>query len=500
MTILIGIDIGTTNVKTLLLDADSGSTLATAVREYPINQPQPGYAEQNPDDWWHAVIETVHETLTTSRTDPQRVRAIGLSGQMHGITFLGSDSKPLRSSIIWADTRSSTQCDVLKSRYPIEEMAKHAPGLPAAGFMGPTLMWLAENEPETLRQTTAVLLPKDYIRVRMTGSVGSDASDAAATWLLDVATGKWSDWLLAACAQDGHFMPMLSPSGEVIGTLTAEAGSVLGLPAGIPVIAGCADQPAQALGYGLIDPGTALVTVGTGGQAFHAVAEPRVDPQLRYYLFNHAVPGRWYAAAAILCAGLSFRWLRDNLGLRDHPDAYGYMSSLAAQIPAGSDGLVFLPYLTGERTPHFDPQASGAFIGLRLHHTPGHLARAVMEGVAYALADCLDLVAEPGVQVILSGGAAASPVWKQIFADVFNSPLLLASGANHACIGGALLAGTGAGIYPDIATACSRLPRAVEGAQPDTQAAAFYIERRPVYQRLYSHLCEDMHALAPKHK
>ncbi len=493
---LLGIDIGTSSVKTAVIDVESAVIVHSATQEYPVLQPQPGYAEQNPDDWWNAIVQTVR--TATESVNKNVILGIGLSGQMHGTVCLGQNREPIRPAIIWADTRSKPQCDALMSRGNLSEMALHAAGRPAAGFMGPTLMWLAQHEPETLKQAQAVILPKDEVRRRLTGEIATEVSDAASSWLLDVRTSQWSDWLLGACGLESRYMPTVLQSTDIAGKLTPDAAGLLGLPAGIPVIAGCADQPAQALAYGLYAPGTALVTVGTGGQVFLPLEYPQTDPQMRFYVFNHAVPDRWYAAAAILSAGLSLRWLRDLLGLKERADAYEHLSNLASSTPPGAEGLIFLPYLAGERTPHFDPQASGVFLGLRLHHHAGHIARAVMEGVTFALNECLSLVANPNEQfrVIVSGGAAASPVWRQIQADIYNRPLSLSAGANHACMGAALLAGVGCGVYSSIDDACSRLPQAVEQVLPNIENAAFYVHQRALYQGLYDTLKADMHHLS----
>lgn len=497
MAYLLGIDIGTSSVKTLVLEAESGRALATSTREYPLLQPQPGYAEQNPGDWWDATVATVREAVAQAAIPPAAVRGIGLSGQMHGTVCLDRAARPVRPAIIWADTRSSAQCDDLKVRADPEMLARRAPGPPAAGFMGPTLMWLAAHEPETLAATQTVILPKDYVRLRLTGEIATEVSDAASTWLFDVAAGQWSDWLLDLCRLERRYLPPVRGSADVVGTLQPSAAEALGLPGSVPVVAGCADQPAQALGYGLTEPGVALATIGTGGQVFHPSRAARTDPQMRFHVFNHAVPDRWYALAAILSAGLSLRWLRDPLGLRDRPDAYAHLSALAGEVPPGAEGLMFLPYLAGERTPHMDPEASGVLIGLRLQHGVGHLARAVMEGVAFAMAECLALVkGDASVQVIASGGAAASPVWRQIQADVYGAPLTLSAGVNHACVGAAMLAGVGCGVYTSIGDACARLPKLSVQTWPIPANVAFYRERRERFRSLYGTLKDDMHGLA----
>jgi xylulokinase len=494
---LLGIDIGTSSVKTLVLNAETGTALASATQEYPVHQPQPGYAEQDPADWWRAAAATVRTAVAQAGIDTEAIAGIGLSGQMHGGVCLDKDFQPVRPAIIWADTRSKPQVDSLL-QISKNDMAQYAPGPPAAGFFGPTLMWLKQHEPDTLARTKVILLPKDYIRLQLTGNAGTDASDAAATWLLDVRSDSWSGWLINQCGLEARYLPPVNASTEVVGAVTPAAAETLGIPAGIPVIAGCADQPAQALGYSLYQPGTALVTIGTGGQVLLPLAQPEIDPHMRYYVFNHALPGRWYAAAAILAGGLALRWLRDMLGLKDRPDAYAHLSALASQTPPGADGLVFLPHLVGERTPHMDPLASGLLLGLRLHHHAGHLARAVMEGVTLALRECLTLVSEsqPPEQIILSGGAARSPVWRQIQADIYNHPVWLAAGDHHACAGAALLAGLGCGVYRSIDEATALLPKPTERIEPHTGNANFYAERGEIYRGLYPILKDDMHRLS----
>jgi xylulokinase len=361
-------------------------------------------------------------------------------------------------------------------------------------------MWLHQHEPETIATTQTILLPKDYVRLRMTGEIATDISDAAGMWLLDIASGQWSEWLLNLCGLENRYLPPILGSMDLAGTLLPTAAEALGLPAGIPVIAGCADQPAVCMAYGLYNPGTALTAIGTGGQVVHPLTQVRTDPQMRFHIMNHAIPQRWYALAAILSAGLSLRWLRDLLGLKDRPDAYQHLSALASDVPPGADGLLFVPYLAGERTPHMDAQASGVFVGLRLHHHAGHLARAVIEGVTFAMNECLSLVSNlagnaHSIQVIASGGATASPLWRQIQADIYNSPLLLASGDSHACVGAALLAGIGCGVYSSVEDACARLPQPRAEVWPDAGRAEFYRQRGEIFRRMYGQLKDDMHRL-----
>jgi xylulokinase len=501
MSYLLGIDIGTSSIKAVLVDAESARIQGSARAEHPIHHLQSGYAEQNPDDWWQATVSAVRGALRQTAVDPAAIRGIGLCGQMHGTVCLDEAARPIRPAIIWADGRSQAELTALLAQAAPNQLARQAPGPPATGFMALSLMWLARHEPHTLDRTQTVLLPKDYIRLILTGESGTEPSDAAATWLFDVRSGEWSGELIELCDLERRYLPPIAGSADVVGTLRREAGEALGLPPGIPVVAGCADQPAQALGHGVLDPGVTLVTIGTGGQVFSPLAAPKPDPLMRFHVFSHAAPGRWYALAAILSAGLSLHWLRDLLGLADRQDAYQHLSRLAEEVPPGAEGLLFLPYLAGERTPLMDPEASGVFLGLRLHHEAGHLARAVMEGVAFALASCLSLVREASDDgqehlVVASGGGASSPVWRQILADVFNTPLRIASGSDHAPPGAALLAGVGSGAYKSLAEGCGRTPPAELVIQPDPAAASFYHSRHRLFQDVYRHLKDDMHRLS----
>ena len=499
MSYLLGIDVGTSSVKAAIVVAESARVVAAAGREVAIHTPRPGWAEQDPTDWFEAAVGAAREAIAAAGTGGHAVHGVGFSGQMHGTVCLDAAGRQVRPAIIWADTRSGPQATALLADLDPADLAEHAPGPPVAGFMGPTLRWLREHEPETTARTATVLLPKDYVRMRFTGEATTEVSDAASTWLLDIARGEWSGWLAERCTVEPGWLPPVLGSAEAAGGLRAEVAAALGVRPGIPIAAGCADQPAQALGHGLLDPGTDSVTIGTGGQVFHPLAAPHVDPGLRMHTFNHAVPGRWYALAAILSAGLSLRWLRDLLGMKGLADAYARLSALAEGVPPGAEGLIFLPYLAGERTPHMDPSASGVFLGLRLHHGPAHLARAVMEGVTMALAECLALASGMGDgevrQVVASGGATNSAVWRQIQANVYGVPLAISAGEEHASLGAALLGGVAAGVYESVEAACARLPRPTDRVEPDPAAVAFYAAHREQFRALYGKLREDMHEL-----
>lgn len=495
MTALIGIDLGTSSVKTALIDRDTLQILAEATEEYSVSHPKLGYAEQNPDHWWSAVVKTVRRVM--SKFPDQEIVGIGIDGQMHGTVTINKKGEWVHPAIIWADTRTVSEVQHLTERIQSEpDTFTDVSGLPAAGFMAVTLMWLAEHHPDVLEQTHKVLLPKDAIRYKLTGTIGTDASDASATWLMDVQTGEWSSKLLDICGIDPDLMPTIDASHAIIGDLTTTVADELGLSAGIPVIAGSADLPAQGLGHGLFQTGTGLITVGTGGQVFVPLNQPTLDPQHRYYTFRHNVPDVWYAQAAILSAGLSLRWLRDTLGMDDMPNAFVYLSSLADEVTVGADNLLFLPYLAGERTPHMNPLASAMFFGLRLHHTRGHLARAVMEGVAFALKSCVELIATDLQKIFLSGGAAQSPVWRQILADVLNTPLFIPDAIPHASLGSAILAGVGTGVYASFEEAVHLLPDHGDAIDPIPAHVERYQGYYEQYQRLYPQLKDNMESLS----
>lgn len=499
MTLLLGIDIGTSSAKAVLFDADRAQVAAVAAREYPIHKPAPDRAEQDAEDWWRAAAEATREAL--ERAGRRDVAGIGLSGQMHGGVLLDAEGAIVRPAIIWADQRTTAEVEAGLERVGARRHAEIAGTLPAAGFLGPTLLWLARHEPDSLRRAATVLMPKDYVRYRLTGDTTTDITDAAATALFDVARCDWSPLLMQAYEVPAGLLPPARGSAEIAGVLGAEAARALGLEPGIPVASGSADQPAQAIGNGVIAPGLASVTTGSGGQVFTPLrfsgARAPSDPRL--HVFNHAVPDTWYVLGAILSAGLSLRWLRGIIGLEGTPGAYATFSAEAAGLSPGADGLLFLPYLAGERTPHMDPAARGAFIGLSYHHTRGHLARAVMEGVAFALRQALEISLALGGQVstvIAAGGGADSDVWRQIQADIFGLPLQQTLLTEQAGVGAALLAGVGAGLYPSVEAACAAVVRYGPLTEPDAKRHGRYNALYQQFTELYPRLRDDFHRLA----
>ncbi|MBX3065279.1 MAG: xylulokinase [Anaerolineae bacterium] len=404
MAHLLGIDLGTSSVKAVIID-ERTRLLGVGGAEYPISVPQPGYAEQAPEQWWQATIKAVKQACTAANTTD--ISAIGFCGQMHGGVLIDQYGVAIAPAIIWADQRSAEVLEEFTATVGQDRLVTQAGTAPAAGFMGPTLLWLKRHQPEMLDAAEAIVLPKDYVRCRLIEEIDTDASDASATALFNIHDLRWSTDMIKALELPLTLFPTITESETVVGVLSPAAAEALGLPAGIPVVTGCADQPAQALGNGLINPGVGSITLGTGGQIFVPQSAPTTDPQLRLHTFCHAPADRWYTLGAMLSAGLSLRWLRDTLGMENDPDAYTKLSALAASVNPGADGLLFLPYLIGERAPLNDPHASGAFIGLQLGHGVGHLARAVMEGVAFALRSILDVMTEMQLtppEFLASGG------------------------------------------------------------------------------------------------
>lgn len=484
----IGIDLGTSSVKVAVADAHTLTLQGSGAYEYPVLHPQPTHAEQNPEHWWQAVVHATRTALAQAGTPP--IVGIGVSGHMHGMVCLDAQHQPVCPAIIWADARSVPQVAALRAFQA--QSSTVFPGLPAAGFAAATALWLREHAPSVLAQTAVWVLPKDYVRLRLTGEIATDPSDASATWLYDIARGTWADDILRYCGLTPAQMPPIRASHALGGALTVQAADALGLTAGVPVVVGSADLPANALGHGVGATGSVFVAVGTGGQVFVPQDTPTPDAEQRYYVFNHSLAGRWYAQAAILSGGLSLRWLRDVLRLPADEHAYPQLSAWAAEAPIGAEGLRFLPYLAGERSPHMDAQASGLFFGLRLHHGTAHLARAVMEGVGFALQDSLALIAPQPTPILLSGGVMKSAVWCQILADIWNRELHLSDpDLPYGCLGGMILAGLGVGAFSTLEDATRLLAPVSQVIRP--QQPAQYQGAYAQYRRLYVLLKDEMH-------
>ncbi len=455
MTRLLGIDLGTSSVKAVIID-EKARLLAVGSREYPIDVPQPGYAEQDPQAWWKASVQAIRQAV--EQAGSAEIDAIGLSGQMHGTILMDDANKPIGPAIIWADQRSAAEVDEIVSLVGTDQLARIAGTAPATGFMGPTLRWIQKHNPARLDRTRACLLPKDYLRFRLTGDIATEATDACATALFDQRQRQWSSVIIEALDLPDGIWPNVYESSDIVGVLSKTAAEELGLPVGIPIAAGSGDQPAQAC---------------------------------------HAPADRWYVMGAMLGAGLSLRWLRDLHGLTADPEAYSRLSALADAVAPGSGGLLFLPYLVGERAPLMDPLARGGFIGLTLGHGLGDLTRAIMEGVGFALRQILDVMVAmnaPIDELLASGGGLASPVWRQIVADILARPLRLSTERERAGVGAAIVAGIGIGTYASYAEAPR--PASSQVTEPDPRRAEIYSEQYALWLQAYPLLKELFHHLS----
>ena len=501
MITLLGIDLGTTGVKAALFAVDDGRVLASAFVDYPLYHPHPGWAEQNPAEWWQATLTAIRACLAGGAqqgVQPADVRGVGLSGQMHGVVLLDANQQVLRPSIIWADQRSEAQCRWITERVGAERLIELVSNPALPGFSAPKLQWIRDNEPEIFARAQTMLLPKDYIRYLLTGVIAMEISDAAGTDLLDVKHGTWSREVLEALELNPTLLPPIVAATGVAGTITDEVAALTGLQPGTPVAGGGADNACGAVGNGVVRPGLALVSIGTSGVVLAYAGSPQVDtsgPVPRVHTFNHAVPGAWYLMGVTQGAGLSLHWVRDNIGLPEMAmerwagvDAYELLSKEAAQVPPGSEGLIFLPYLQGERTPHLDAYARGGWIGLTASHTRRHLVRSVLEGVAFSLKDCFAILQEQGLeleQMRATGGGAKSPLWRQIITDVLGIELVTTNATEGPAFGAALLAGVASGVYNSVQQACDQTVRVVERTEPQPEHRQAYEQAYEVYRALY---------------
>lgn len=501
--VLIGIDVGTTGTRTIAIN-EGGDVVAAATAEYSLLTPKPGWAEQNPADWWRATQETLR--TVAAQVGREEIAGLGLTGQMHGSVFLDAQGDVIRPALLWNDQRTESQCDEITQRVGQERLLRIACNPALTGFQAPKILWLRQEEPDAYNQVAHVLLPKDDIRYRLTGEMATDASDAAGTLLLDVGQRDWSHEILDALEIPQEWLPQVFEGPEVTGRVKDDVADDLGLPRGLPVVAGGGDNAAAAVGNGIVQEGLLSCSIGTSGVLFAHTDTLKVDPAGRLHAFCHAVPDRWHLMGVTLSAGGSFRWHRDVLGGEEKAeaeaqgvDAYDLLTQAAATASLGSEGLLFLPYLTGERTPHLDANARGAFVGLTVRHTKAHLTRAVMEGVTFSLRDSLTLMQQLGLeiqQIRATGGGARSPFWRQMQADVLGSPVTEMAVTEGPAYGAAILAGVGAGIYSDVPAACQQVIRTSGVTEPDPQAAARYDDYYQEYARLYDALKDSMRSLS----
>jgi xylulokinase len=490
MTALLGIDLGTSSVKAVVID-ETGQLLGVGAREIPMEVPEANRAEQDPAAWWSNTVMAVRAALHKARV--HEVDAIGLDGHTHGFVLLDNQQRPVGRAITWADQRAAGLIPEIEAEVGVGTFLSIAGTRPAAGFMGPTMVWLARHDPGQLEAAAVAVMPKDYLRLRLTGEVASDVSDASGTAIFDITARTWSAELCGRLGVPERLLPPLLESSALAGRLSHAAATELGLEPGVPVVAGCADQPAQAIANGLLDPGIGSVTLGTGGQIMVATDRPLVDATGRIHTFCHAQPDRWYQLGATLSAGLSLRWLRDRLRLQAD-DPYAHLDRLARDVPDGADGLIFLPYLVGERSPIMQPEATAAFVGLTYHHRRAHLARAVLEGVACSLRATRDAIIDAGGHAeswLATGNGLASPLWRGILADVFGEPLSYVDAPERSGVGSALLGGIGAGVYASFAEASEAARPPLRLTEPDPACSARYEAVYQRYLRLSALLLEE---------
>lgn len=496
MSYFLGIDASTTGVKALIID-DAGNVLGAATTEIPLSTPYPLWSEQDPTDWWSGAVNSIKQVLKATSIAGEQIAAIGLTGQMHGLTLLDEKGDALRPAILWNDQRTGPQCDEIRQRLGKKRLIELTGNDALTGFTAPKILWVRQHEPEVFARAKHILLPKDYVRYRLTGHYATDKAGAAGTLLLDIKKRDWSKEVLDALEIPAEWLPPTHEGPEVTGPVSAEAAQLTGLKAGTPVVGGGGDQAAQAVGVGAVAPGIVALTLGTSGVVFASAAEPFIEPEGRLHAFCHAVPGRWHMMGVMLSAAGSLRWYRDTFAAGVDFDT---LLAPASDIPPGCEGLLFLPYLTGERTPHPDPLIRGGFVGVTIRHAQPHFTRAVLEGVAFGLRDSFELIKSSGLtqikQVRVSGGGAKSSLWRQILADALNVELVTVNTTEGAAYGAALLAGVGAGAWPNVDAACEACIKLTGSTAPRPDSVAQYEPYYVQYRELYPSLKDVSHKLS----
>lgn len=502
MSVFLGIDIGTSGTKTLVVN-EKGKILGEAAAGHRSFHPQPLWSEQDPEDWWKATVKSVRAAVQQAKVKPHDVKAIGLSGQMHGSVFLDEQHKVIRKALLWNDQRTAAECEEIEKRAGGRKALIRMVANPAlTGFTAPKILWLRNHEPRHFDRLRHVLLPKDDVRRRLTGEFATDVSDASGMLLLDVAKRDWSAKLLSKLELDRALFATCHESEQVTGNLTKAAAKKLGLTTDCVVVGGAGDCAANAVGNGIVKKGSLASSLGTSGVMFVHSDDMQVDPQGRLHTFCHAVHGKWHMMGVSLSAAGSLEWFVQNLCAElsaQGGDPYKVLNREAAKVAAGSEGLFFLPYLAGERTPHADPLARGCFVGLTLKHGRGHMARSIMEGVTYALNDSLAIIKDMGVpvrQIRAGGGGAKSALWRQLQADIFGQKIHTINAEQGPAYGVALLAAVGAGAYKNIEQACAATIHTVSETAPDRAAKRCYSGAFPVFQQLYRSLKKDFQSIA----
>lgn len=491
----LGIDVGTGGSRAVVID-EAGSVIASATIEHvPFASPQTGWAEQDPDDWWRASTTAIRAVLANGNVQTEEIGCVGLTGQMHGAVLLDERDEVLRPAIIWCDGRTDPQCRDLTQRVGADKLIQLVLNPALTGFTLPKLLWVREVEPELWARVRSVLLPKDYVRLKLTGDRATDVADASGTLLLNVRERKWSQEMLGHAELEEELLPHVYESQEVTGSVSAAGAESTGLLMGTPVVAGAGDQAAGAIGMGIVRPGSVSATIGTSGVVFAATDRPALDSKGRVHTFCHAIPDRWHVMGVTQAAGLSLRWFRDRFGtaekdsnIQDNRDPYDYLIEEAANAPVGADGLFWAPYLMGERTPHLDPHARAALVGLTASHTRSHIIRAILEGVAFSLRDTLSIFSQMGVPletIRLGGGGARSRLWQQIQADIYGQTVELVEADEGAAYGAALLAAVGVGAWSSVDEACNTAVTVRERIEPESAARSLMDRNYQTYELIY---------------
>ena len=494
MSYLLGIDIGTSGTKTVIFDSQ-GNSIASATEEYPLYQPEIGWAEQDPGDWWNAVCSTIRAVLSKGNVKAESIKSIGLSGQMHGLVMLDQNNEVLRKAILWCDQRTDKECIEITNRVGAKRLIEITANPALTGFTASKILWVRNNERAVFEKCKKILLPKDYIRYMLTGEFATEVSDASGMQLLDIKERKWSDEVLQKLEIPKELLGEVYESVEISGRLNKKAADITRLAENTPVAGGGGDQAAGAVGNGIVKEGVISSTIGTSGVVFAHLNKPIIDELGRVHTFCHAVPGAWHVMGVTQGAGLSLKWFRDNFCTSEieaskymEADPYILMDEQAKKVPAGSKGIIYLPYMMGERTPHLDPRARGVFFGLSAAHTRRDMIRAVMEGVSYSLLDCMEIIKNMGIvpqNVMVSGGGGKSSLWRQIQADMFACPVSTNKSSEGPALGAALIAGVGAGVYKDLNEACDIAIVTKSIQSPEEQSVNIYKKNYPLYQKLY---------------
>lgn len=500
MDYLIGIDIGTSGTKTVIFSSQ-GTVIASDTAEYPLYQPQNGWAEQKPEDWWNAVCKTCNAVLKTSKISPKEIKGIGLSGQMHGLVMLDENNNVIRPSIIWCDSRTEKECKEITCKVGVDKLIEITANPALTGFTASKILWVKNNEPENFSKCKHILLPKDYIRFKLTGEYATDVSDASGMQLLDVPNRCWSKEILKLLEINESLLGKVYESVEITGNINESASESTGLYIGTPVVGGAGDNAAAAVGTGVVVDGKSFTTIGSSGVVYSHISNLVIDPKGRVHTFCSAVPGEWHLMGVTQAAGLSLKWFRDNLcndiieqSIREEVNAYSLMDKDAEKVPIGCNKLIYLPYLMGERTPHLDPNCRGVFFGLSAIHKRPDMIRAILEGVSYSLKDCYSVLEEISTksnEMIICGRGGSSKIWCQMLSDIYSCEVKTIMSNGGPALGAAILAGVGTGIYKSVQEACKEMIKTKENYKPIPENTEKYEKMYSIYKSLYIQLKEQ---------